>query len=234
MAKLFAIVCFIGFLSCSNVKKTTFSDENIYYTITNDGIQKLKFQNDSLFFIGVFETADNLYNFSSEKEDVERTTYHIKESASSDNKTILFLQNEETKNGIKKCFLIFDSSKNKLSLLLEDTLFSSIESAKKYIPDFENKFFRTFYSKTLMDKYSRYTTAFAIDSIARVNFVNDLIKTGIDNKQRIGNTKSKGIFFFAGRDIITSSFLKSNLNPFINMDSINLLIRDNEFIKSLD
>lgn len=211
-----------------------FKEDKPYYTITDDGIKKLKFQNDSLFLVRIYAPVYDVNNNADEKEDVERTTYRIKESEVFQNKTILFLQNEETKGAIKKCFLIFDSTKNSLSLLLEDTLFNSIKAARKFSPDFENKFLLTFYSKASMNKFSNYKSVFTLDSLAKVNLVNEFIENVLKNKKRINNTKSRGILFLSFRDIITNSFLEKKLNPFIDVDSVNILIKDNEFIKNLD
>ena len=233
MVKLLVIVCFIFLLSCSDNKKSIFKEDKQYYTITNDGIQKLKFQNDSLFFVRVFEPVYDAYNYSDEKEDIERTIYRIKEFETIEDKTILFLQNEQTKDAVKKCFLLFDSTKEKVSLLLEDTHFNSIKSAQKYKPDFDKKYLLTFYSKALMNKYSYYKSIFTLDSIEKTKVVNEFVENVLGNKEKINNTKVKGIEFLAVRAITTSCFLKNNLTPFVDIDSFSLLLKNNKFIKNL-
>ncbi len=234
MTKVFTIICFSFLLSCSNNKNFLFKKDKPYYIITNDGIHKLKFQNDSLFFVRVFEPVYDANNYSDEKEDVARIIYLIKEVENTEDKTVLFLQNEGTKNAVKKCFLIFDSTKSTLSLLLEDTLFKSIKEARKYIPDFDNKYFLTFYSKASMNKYSSYESIFTLDSLSKVDFVSEFVEKIQKDKESVNNTKIKGLAFLAVRDILTSCFLKSNLNPFVDIDSFDVLLNNNQFVKGLD
>lgn len=225
--KRFTFCAIIFFaLSCNSEGKKDIGSilpDLTYYAVTQDGIQTMSINNDSLIFFRTVGTRNDFFSFDSlaYRIDVEKNKIA--------NLTIIDSSRLDVyvsmKDKFKKYFILQNSIKDRIFVLSEDTLFSSLETAKEYNPDLNKKFSFAYYTKKFLEPYKAKDLVFHMDSIHVNRFIKSLKQLAADNELKIKNTNTIRVAFGGGREMLTQTLISMNLNPFVHSDSLKTVLK---------
>lgn len=218
-------IMFIAF-SCNSESKKNVNNillDSAYYAVTQDGIQTMSINNDSLIFFRTVGTRNDFFSFDSlaYRIDVEKnkiTDLSIIDS----NRVDIYIS---MKDKFKKYFILQNPIKDRIFVLSEDTLFSSLETAKDYKPDLNKKFLFTYYTKRFLEPYKAKGLIFNMDSIQVDRFIKSLRQLASDNELKIKNTNTLRVAFGGGREMLTQTLISMSLNPFVDSDSLKTIFK---------
>lgn len=223
MLKVYCSLIIVILISCNKVTKRLLIDTpSTYYTITEDGIQTITIYNDSLGYSRIAGNIEDVYDFDS--AGYVQDSYKQKIVEQFFNNLVLEIYVDKKKKIQKKIYQ-FDTLKNKISVLIEDTLFKDLKSAKSYRPDLNKKFLFDYYTKAYLLEFKNKPKIYNCDSSTIYEFIGSFKKILISSKPKIKNNfEHGGTAHFLVRDLLNKTFISMSLNPFVTTDSLDPIL----------
>lgn len=211
-------------IGCTNAKKNVWPFADTYFAITADGIQTITFNKDSVVYAKIVNLPGVFFTFDSSGYRTDSFKQRIIEISVEDSSRIAVYVDDKKQIGKKIFFL--DSSKQKLSILAEDTLFSSLKAARAYKPDLSKKFLFDYYTQQYLLKVKTNPKIYNTDSVTIYKFVDNFEKSLGLNKTKLENTIGyEGLVYLIGRELLNKTFIDMDLNPFVTSDSIEAILK---------
>lgn len=221
---IFIAIIFIAF-SCNGERKEDIGSmlsASTYYAITQDGIQTMVINNDSLYFFRTVGTKNDFFSFDSSAYRIDLEKNKIADLSIIDSSRLdIYIS---MKDKFKKYFVLQNPVQDRVFVLSEDTLFSSLETAKEYNPDLNKKFLFTYYTKKFLEPYKTKELIFRMDSMQVNRFIKRLKQLATDNEFKIKNTNTIRVAFGGGRELLTQTLISLNLNPLVQSDSLKTIL----------
>lgn len=219
---LFLYCILIILISCESNNKNVFGEGAVnFYLIIDDALQVMTITNDSMGFTKIVSATEDYFGSDTTTSiGMKGNSVKIIEMEMSGSQIEMYTKENEK---IRKRLFQFDSSKSKLSVLLEDTLFDNLKSAKKYKPDLQTKFLFDYYTKDYLSKFRNKPKVYNCDSATIHRFLGYFRNVIISNKEKINNTLGGGtLYFFLERELLNKTFIGMGLNPFVRNRSDSL------------
>lgn len=220
--QLFLYFIFLVLISCKTNNKNIFGEGAVnFYLIIDDALQVMTITNDSLRFTKIVSATEDYFGSDTTTSiGMKGNSVKIIEMEMSGSQIEMYTKENEK---IRKRLFQFDSSKSKLSVLLEDTLFDNLKSAKKYKPNLQTKFLFDYYTKDYLLKFQNKPKIYNCDSMTIHRFLANFKNVIISNKDRINNTLGGGTLpFFLKGELLNKTFIGMGLNPFVRTRSDSL------------
>ncbi len=209
-------------ISCNSNNKIIFGNKPLeYYSFVDSALEIITISDDSINTSRIITPEGEYFSpKDSNSFRVQGTRTKIIELLVSDSQTVAYTQNDKK---VGKTIFQFDSSKNTLSVLLEDTSFDNLKSAKKYKPDLQTTFLFDYYSKDYLSKFQNKPKVYHCDSVTIYRFIKKIQDEISINEKKIMNTIGKeSLVFLLKGELLNKTLIAMDLNPFIRTRSDSL------------
>lgn len=211
-------------ISCKSNNKNVFGEGAVnFYLIIDDALQVMTITNDSMGVTKIVSATEDYFGSDTTTSiGMKGNSVKIIEMGMSGSQIEMYTKENEK---IRKRLFQFDSSKSKLSVLLEDTLFDNLKSAKKYKPNLQTKFLFDYYTKAYLLRFKNKPKIYNCDSSTIYEFIGRFKKILISSKPKIKNNfEHGGTAHFLVRDLLNKTFISMSLNPFVTTDSLDPIL----------